>query len=74
MDYILSVLLVSGSVKHFMQLLWNTFCSIIPYLQLRTTQGKQCKFEIYHNTDEEKSHSHETKVHAILLFQTCQES
>lgn len=73
MDYVLIMLFVLGSVKHFMQL-WNIFCFIIHYLQLRITQGKQCKFEIYQNTDEEKSHSHETKVHAILLFQTCQGS
>lgn len=68
MNYVLFMLFVLGSVKHFSQLLWKAFCGIIHYLQLRITPGKQCKFEIYQNTGEQKSHSHETKVHAILYF------
>lgn len=45
--------------------------NILQYYTLPAAQNHPrqiCKFEIYQNTDEEKSHSHETKVHAILYF------
>lgn len=57
MTYVLFTLFFLGSVKHFSQLLWKAFSGIIHYLQLRITPGKQCKFEIYQNTDEEKKSS-----------------
>lgn len=41
MNYVLFTLFVLLSVKHFIQFLGKTFCSVIYYLQLRITQGKQ---------------------------------